>query len=98
MSVLTKFRKLARKRDASKRVHAHGSSNGIPEHDINYNRRSTGYLTHEDVEKLEEASKRVLKYKKQFAQKFKCNACHYEWLYSAVRCPVCSTTEIKKIA
>lgn len=60
--------------------------------------RITGWLSKEDVELLEEASKRKLKYAKNPAKKFKCNECDYVWLYTAVRCPLCSspqTTQLK---
>jgi rubrerythrin len=57
-----------------------------------------GWLTREEVEILEEASKRKLKYPKNPAKKFTCGECSYTWLYPSVRCPICSsckTTQIK---
>lgn len=58
-------------------------------------KRVRGWLTHDDVEMLEEASKRVLKYPKNPASKYGCDECSYQWLYSSVRCPVCSSMKTK---
>lgn len=55
-----------------------------------------GFLTKDDLKLLEEASKRQLKYKKNPAQKWKCGDCEYTWLYSASRCPVCSSLKATK--
>jgi len=55
-----------------------------------------GWLSHNDVEKLEEAAKRQLKYPKNPAKKYVCQECSYNWLYSSLRCPVCSSTQVKK--
>ena len=60
--------------------------------------RISGWLTREDLDLLEEASKRKLKYAKNPAKKFKCNECEYTWLYTSLRCPLCSsqqTTQVK---
>ena len=102
--MLSRFRKLtAAKRNSN-------SSNGNGKHKLNRKngtnsvklasslRGIKGYLTRDDIDVLEEASKRVLKYPKQYVQKYKCSSCNYEWLYSAVKCPVCSTSGVKKIA
>jgi hypothetical protein len=59
--------------------------------------RISGWLSKEDIEVLEEASKRKLKYAKNPAKKFKCNSCEYIWLYTAVRCPLCSSLETVQI-
>jgi rubrerythrin len=56
-----------------------------------------GWLTKEDIELLEEASKRVLKYPKNPAKKYGCEDCSYTWLYSSVKCPVCSSSKTKAI-
>ena len=56
-----------------------------------------GWLTHEDIEMLEEASKRQLKYAKNPAKKYACSACSYTWLYHSLRCPVCSSSETKQV-
>ncbi|MCX6815646.1 MAG: hypothetical protein NT120_02230 [Candidatus Aenigmarchaeota archaeon] len=58
-------------------------------------KRMTGWLTKDDITKLEEASKRVLKYPKNPAKKYECNDCNYTWLYSSMKCPVCSSTKTK---
>ncbi|MFA4820458.1 MAG: hypothetical protein WC613_05900 [Candidatus Aenigmatarchaeota archaeon] len=59
--------------------------------------RVRGWLTHEDIELLEEASKRQLKYPKKPAKKYMCESCSYTWLYSSLRCPVCSSTSTKQV-
>jgi len=59
--------------------------------------RIRGWLTKEDVERLDEASKRQYKYPKRPAQKFKCSDCDYTWFYSSVNCPVCSSEKTGKI-
>lgn len=56
-----------------------------------------GWLTHEDVEKLEEAAKRPLKYAKNPAKKFACGDCDYNWLYSSIKCPVCASPSVRKL-
>lgn len=56
-----------------------------------------GWLTHDDVELLEEASKRQLKYPKNPAKKYKCISCSYIWLYHSLRCPVCSSVETQQV-
>ncbi len=60
--------------------------------------RITGWLTKDDVELLEEASKRKLKYAKNPAKKFRCAECEYVWLYTSLNCPLCAskqTTQLK---
>ena len=97
--MLNKLRKLARKnkngnvngKNNGSKHRLNGRSNGSPTSGIK------GYLTNDDLERLEEASKRVLKYPKQYVQKYKCAACSYEWLYNAIKCPVCSAADVKKI-
>ncbi|MBS3050776.1 MAG: hypothetical protein J4400_01365 [Candidatus Aenigmarchaeota archaeon] len=59
--------------------------------------RVKGWLTHEDIELLEEASKRQLKYPKNPAKKYNCKSCSYTWLYHSLRCPVCSSAETEQI-
>ncbi len=54
-----------------------------------------GFLTREDVDLLQEASVRKPKYKKIYTKKLSCGACDYTWFYSTLRCPSCSSTEIK---
>ncbi|MEK6887896.1 MAG: hypothetical protein AABX14_03035 [Candidatus Aenigmatarchaeota archaeon] len=56
-----------------------------------------GWLTHEDIELLEEASKRQLKYPKKPAKKYKCDSCSYIWLYPSLRCPVCSSSSTQQV-
>ena len=102
-TMFSRFRKLtAAKRNGNAR-------NGNGKHKLNVKHNGAkpivsslrgikGYLTRDDLDVLEEASKRVLKYPKQYVQKYKCASCSYEWLYNAVKCPVCSTSDIKKIA
>ncbi|MEM7819296.1 MAG: hypothetical protein QXD48_00520 [Candidatus Aenigmatarchaeota archaeon] len=58
--------------------------------------RVRGWLTHEDILLLEEASKRKLKYPKKPAQKFICHDCNYSWYYSSVKCPVCASKNTEK--
>ncbi len=60
--------------------------------------RIRGWLTREDIEMLEEASKRKLKYPKNPAKKYVCGACEYSWFYYSVRCPVCSSPETNQVA
>ena len=60
-------------------------------------KRIRGWLTKEDVQLLEEASKRVLKYPKNPAKKYGCTDCNYIWLYSSVKCPLCSSTKTKMV-
>ncbi|MCX6818925.1 MAG: hypothetical protein NT129_02895 [Candidatus Aenigmarchaeota archaeon] len=55
-----------------------------------------GFLTHKDIELLEEASIRKTKYKKCFPKKFSCSNCSYNWFYKTVKCPACSSKEIKE--
>ena len=100
--MLSRFRKLtAAKRNGSTRndtgKHKLNGKNGIKPAALSL-RGIKGYLTRDDLDVLEEASKRVLKYPKQYVQKYKCGSCSYEWLYNAVKCPVCSTSDVKKIA
>ena len=59
--------------------------------------RVRGWLTHDDIELLEEASKRQLKYEKKPAKKYKCESCSYIWLYHSLRCPVCSSSETQQV-
>jgi rubrerythrin len=59
--------------------------------------RIRGWLTKEDIELLEEASKRHYKYPKNPAQKFKCSDCNYMWFYSSVKCPVCASDKTGKV-
>ncbi|MBI4896124.1 MAG: hypothetical protein HY832_01090 [Candidatus Aenigmarchaeota archaeon] len=59
--------------------------------------RLRGWLTHEDVNKLEEASKRVYKYEKKPSKQFKCASCSYLWFYEAMKCPICACQDIKKV-
>ncbi|MBI2447206.1 MAG: hypothetical protein HY514_00935 [Candidatus Aenigmarchaeota archaeon] len=56
-----------------------------------------GWLSHDDIEKLEEAAKRPLKYAKNPAKKFSCGDCNYNWLYSSLKCPVCASPSVKKL-
>jgi rubrerythrin len=60
-------------------------------------KRIRGWLTKDDIEKLEEASKRVLKYPKNPAKKYGCSDCNYTWLYSSLKCPVCSSQNTRKV-
>ncbi|MBI4162417.1 MAG: hypothetical protein HY513_01930 [Candidatus Aenigmarchaeota archaeon] len=101
--MLSRFRKLTMaKRNGNRRngnsKHKLSNKNGLVKPTVSSLRGIKGYLTHDDLEVLEEASKRVLKYPKQYVQKYKCASCSYEWLYNAVKCPVCSTPDVKKIA
>ena len=57
-----------------------------------------GWITHDEIEKLEEAAKRPLKYAKCPAKKYECGECSYNWLYSSLRCPVCSSPSVKKMS
>jgi rubrerythrin len=57
-----------------------------------------GWLSHDDIERLDEAAKRQLKYPKNPAKKYSCEACSYNWLYSSIRCPICSSTQVKRTA
>lgn len=59
-------------------------------------KRLHGWLTHDEVELLEEASKRKLKYAKNYAQKYKCKDCEYSWFYTSLKCPLCSSTQTEK--
>ena len=61
-------------------------------------KRISGWLSHDDIEMLEEASKRVLKYPKNPAKKYGCDECSYTWLYSSVKCPVCASGKTKALA
>ena len=54
-----------------------------------------GFLTREDVDMLEKASARVLKHKKKFVDKWSCHSCSYVWFYNTIKCPSCSSKEIK---
>jgi predicted Zn-ribbon and HTH transcriptional regulator len=56
-----------------------------------------GWLTHDDIEKLEEAAKRPLKYAKCPAKRYNCTDCGYNWLYSSVKCPVCASSSVKRL-
>jgi rubrerythrin len=56
-----------------------------------------GWLNRDDIEKLEEAAKRPLKYAKCPAKKYGCSDCNYNWLYSSVKCPVCASTAVKRL-
>ena len=56
-----------------------------------------GWITHEEIEKLEDAAKRPLKYAKNPAKKFSCGECNYNWLYSSIKCPVCASSAVKKL-
>ncbi len=58
-------------------------------------KRIKGFLTREDMEMLQEASKRKLKYPKIFTKSLKCTACDYKWFYNTAKCPACESTEIK---
>jgi rubrerythrin len=60
-------------------------------------KRMSGWLTKEDIVKLEEASKRVLKYPKNPAKKYACGECNYTWLYSSLKCPVCASLKTKAV-
>jgi rubrerythrin len=60
-------------------------------------KRIRGWLTHEDIELLEEASKRVPKYPKNPAKKYGCTDCNYTWLYSSIKCPVCASPKTKTL-
>ncbi len=55
-----------------------------------------GYLTRKDIEKLEQAAIRPLKHKKVFVKQWLCSACDYTWFYNSMRCPSCSSAEIKQ--
>jgi len=44
---------------------------------------------------LEKASARVLKHKKKFVDKWSCHSCSYVWFYNTIKCPSCSSKEIK---
>ena len=96
--MFSRFRKLtaAKRNSSSNGKHKLNGKNGNGK--AAQLRGIKGYLTRDDIDVLEEASKRVLKYPKQYVQKYKCGSCSYEWLYNAVKCPVCSTADIKKIA
>ncbi len=96
--MLSKFRRLTAKRNGNGKHKLNGNARNGVKPVARSLRGIKGYLTHDDLEVLEEASKRVLKYPKQYVQKYKCGSCSYEWLYNAVKCPVCSTTDVKKIA
>ena len=56
-----------------------------------------GFLTNEDIELLEEVSKRKPAYPKKPVKKWKCNQCNYTWAYKTVRCPVCSSSDTEQI-
>ena len=58
--------------------------------------RLRGFLTREDLNMLEEASTKKTKYKKCFPKKFTCPSCGYNWFYETVRCPSCSSKDIKE--
>ena len=60
-------------------------------------KRIRGWLSKDDIDMLDEASKRVLKYPKNPAKKYGCDECSYEWLYSSIRCPICSSMRTKKL-
>ena len=55
-----------------------------------------GYLTSRDIEKLEQAAIRPLKHKKVFVKQWLCTACNYTWFYNSVKCPTCSSKDIKQ--
>ncbi|HLD49049.1 MAG TPA: hypothetical protein VJB11_01675 [archaeon] len=59
-------------------------------------KKVNGWLTNDDMEVLEEAATRKLKYPKVKRDKFTCVSCDYSWFYSSARCPVCSSPELKK--
>ncbi|HLC67594.1 MAG TPA: hypothetical protein VJI12_01805 [archaeon] len=59
--------------------------------------RIRGWLTRDEMEILEEAGKRKLKYPKSPAKKFSCSECNYTWLYPSVRCPVCSSQRTQQV-
>ncbi len=59
--------------------------------------RVRGFLTSEDVRMLEEAAVRQPKYKKVFVKKWSCGSCSYNWFYSSLKCPACSSVEIKEL-
>jgi len=54
-----------------------------------------GFLTREDVELLQEASLRKPKYKKIYTKKWNCGSCSYVWFYQTLKCPSCSSAQIK---
>lgn len=60
--------------------------------------RIKGYLTKDDIELLEEASKRVYKHAKNPAKRFECGECQYAWLYPTLKCPICASMQIKQVA
>ena len=55
-----------------------------------------GLLSREDMEILQQASKRKLKYPKVFTKMLKCTACDYKWFYQAAKCPACESTDVKR--
>lgn len=57
-----------------------------------------GYLTKKDMDMLREASKRQLKHKKVFPEKFNCSSCSYTWFYQSLKCPSCTSSSIEKLA
>ncbi len=59
--------------------------------------RFRGFLTSEDVRMLEEAAVRQPKYKKVFVKKWSCGSCSYNWFYNSLKCPACSSAEIKEL-
>ena len=60
--------------------------------------RIRGYLTKDDIAILDEASKRVYKHAKNPAKHYQCGECEYHWLYLSMKCPVCSSVQIKQVA
>ena len=60
-------------------------------------KKVSGWLTSDDLKTLEEAGERKLKYKKVATQKWICGSCDYSWFYSSSRCPVCESSEMKKL-
>lgn len=60
-------------------------------------RRIKGFLNNEDMEMLEEASRRKLKYPKMFVASWLCGTCNYKWFYQTLRCPSCSSGTIARV-
>ncbi len=69
----------------------------IMKHIRRIRKKVRGWLTKDDIEMLEEASKRVLKYPKCPAKKYSCGDCNYTWLYSSMKCPVCASPKTKMV-
>ena len=56
----------------------------------------SGFLTREDLETLEEASRRKPKYEKKFTQAFNCIVCNYKWFYKTIKCPACESIDVRQ--